>query len=312
MAIRELSFKSANGRDTVKGWVYTPISEPRAIVQLVHGFGEHSRRYIHMISAFQEAGFVVYADDHIGHGKTGVDSGTLGDPGTKGVDGYLTYLKDEKTLHDMAVKDFPGLPFFMFGHSWGSMLGRGYASLYGGDLTGLLLCGVVCQMKGCVEWAHNKDYIEHIEKTGGTQPAGEWMGRVFEGMVDRIENPATGNDWIANDPRVVADHAADPFNSFAVTDQLVFDLAEISYVIDGPDWAKKVPSKLPVYLIAGDCDPCGNYGEGLYHCANMLAENGNPVKVHAYSGYRHEIHNQREIRDEVVGGLVDFIDSVIK
>ena len=90
MAIREFTIASANGRDTLKGWVYTPLDAPKGLIQLVHGFGEHSRRYLHMIGLFQEAGYVVYADDHIGHGKTGYDSGTLGDPGTTGLDGYLT------------------------------------------------------------------------------------------------------------------------------------------------------------------------------------------------------------------------------
>ena len=99
MSIREISFPSANGRDTIKAWAYAPLGKPRAVIQLIHGFGEHSRRYLHMISAFQAAGFAVYADDHIGHGKTGYDGGTLGDPHSGG---YMTYLKDEKSLHDIA------------------------------------------------------------------------------------------------------------------------------------------------------------------------------------------------------------------
>lgn len=59
MSIREISFPSANGRDTIKAWSYSPLGKPKAIVQLIHGYGEHSRRYLHMISKFNEAGFVV-------------------------------------------------------------------------------------------------------------------------------------------------------------------------------------------------------------------------------------------------------------
>ena len=146
MSIREINFPSANGRDTIKAWAYTPLGKPRAVIQLIHGFGEHSRRYLHMISKFQAAGFVVYADDHIGHGKTGFDGGTLGDPHSGG---YMTYLRDEKYLHDIAHMAYPDLPFFVFGHSWGSMLGRAYAALYGDDIAGLMLCGLVSQFKGC-------------------------------------------------------------------------------------------------------------------------------------------------------------------
>ena len=89
MSLREISFHSANGRDTVRAWAYTPLGTPRGVIQLMHGYGEHSRRYLHMISAFNQAGFAVYADDHIGHGKTGVDNGTLGDPHSGG---FMTYL----------------------------------------------------------------------------------------------------------------------------------------------------------------------------------------------------------------------------
>ena len=71
MAFIEFQFPSANGQDTVWGWKVTPLGAPKATVQLIHGYGEHSRRYLHMALAFAEAGFAVYADDHIGHGKTG-------------------------------------------------------------------------------------------------------------------------------------------------------------------------------------------------------------------------------------------------
>ena len=121
MAVKEISFPSANGRDMVKAWAYSPLGKPKGIIQLIHGYGEHSRRYLHMILKFNEAGYVVYADDHIGHGKTGYDSGTLGDPHSGG---FMTYLKDEKALHDIAVADYPDVPYLVFGHSWGSSMNR--------------------------------------------------------------------------------------------------------------------------------------------------------------------------------------------
>ena len=72
-----------------------------------------------------------------------------------------------------------------------------------------------------------------------------------------------------------------------------------------------VPAKIPVYLISGDQDPCGNYGEGLYHVANLLARTGNKTTTRAYTGYRHEIHNELELRDEVEDGLIAFVDGVL-
>lgn len=91
----------------------------------------------------------------------------------------------------------------------------------------------------------------------------------------------------------------------------MWDLVELYHFIESREWAEKVPSAVSVYLISGDQDPCGNYGEGLYHVANLLAESGNKVSVKAYSGYRHEIHNELELRDEVEEGLVDFVNETI-
>ena len=47
--LHEVSFRSYNERDQVQGWIYVPACKPNGIVQLIHGFGEHSRRYIHMM-----------------------------------------------------------------------------------------------------------------------------------------------------------------------------------------------------------------------------------------------------------------------
>ena len=55
MAFSELQFPSANGIDTVWGWRVTPLGAPKACVQLIHGYGEHSRRYLHMALAFADA-----------------------------------------------------------------------------------------------------------------------------------------------------------------------------------------------------------------------------------------------------------------
>lgn len=61
--LHEVSFHSFNGRDEVQGWVYVPACKPKGIVQVIHGFGEHSRRYFHMIVKFMDAGYIVAADD---------------------------------------------------------------------------------------------------------------------------------------------------------------------------------------------------------------------------------------------------------
>jgi alpha-beta hydrolase superfamily lysophospholipase len=309
MALREVEFPSYNGRDTVKGWIYSPIRKSRGIVQVVHGLGEHSRRYLHLILKLNEAGFVVCADDHVGHGKTAADSGTWGDYGSKG---YITTTEDEKTLHDLALQSYSGLPYFMFGHSWGSMIARSFAAHYGALLKGLAICGTCGVMESIGPVLGELKALIAAGKGDERDP--RFVGQMFAGWTSRYENPAGPNDWISADPDVVADHAADPFNNLynAPTNQANCDLAELVGSITGLQWAEKVPKDLPVYNIAGDQDPVGNYGEGVYAVSNWLVNTGHRrVETKLYSGHRHEIHNDRDIREEVTDGIIAFINSVL-
>ena len=209
MAIHEVEFKSFNEIETVKGWIYTPIREPIGVVQIVHGYGEHSRRYLHMILTLNEAGFVVAADDHVGHGKTAYDSDNWSNWGDKG---YMTMAEDEQKLRELIKEDYGDLPYFMFGHSMGSMIARLYATEYGEELDGLILCGtseIFPEMENIVS-----ELKAEIDAGNGEQVDPDYQNRMFEWMTERMENPNTPNDWTSKDPDIVADHANDPFNNF--------------------------------------------------------------------------------------------------
>lgn len=309
MAFQEKSFKSFNQKDTIQAWIYTPIRKPRGIIQIVHGFGEHSRRYLHMILKLNEAGFVVAADDHVGHGKTAYVSGNWSDWGDKG---YMTMAEDEHTLRKIVQEQYPDLPYFMFGHSMGSMIARCYAAVYGEGIDGLILCGTsgVFPNAGSLVPVLKK----LIDEGRGEEIEPSYLGTLLSWMTERVENPATPNDWICGDPDVVADHANDPFNNFKIPPNIrsLYYFVMMMDTITGTQWAEKVPVSIPVYNIAGDQDPVGLYGEGVYAVSNWLAQTGHKVKTKVYSGYRHEIHNYRDIRDEVEDGIIDFINSIIE
>ncbi|MBR3993632.1 MAG: alpha/beta hydrolase, partial [Anaerotignum sp.] len=138
--LHEVKFLSYNGRDDVYGWIYVPAAKAKGVVQLVHGFGEHSRRYFHMIVKFMEAGYIVAADDHVGHGKTALENDTWGNWGSKGCQ---TMMEDEHTLKQLVQEKYPDIPYFMYGHSMGSIICRQFLAKYGSELTGAIICGTV-------------------------------------------------------------------------------------------------------------------------------------------------------------------------
>ena len=150
--LHEVSFKSFNERDTVYGWIYVPACEPKGIVQLIHGFGEHSRRYFHLIVRLMEAGYIVAADDHVGHGKTALENNTWGDWGNQG---FHTIMEDEHQLKALVSELYPNLPYFLYGHSMGSMIARDFMTKYGEELTGATICGTCIEARGFFYYVRN-------------------------------------------------------------------------------------------------------------------------------------------------------------
>ena len=307
--LHEISFRSTNGRDSVQAWIYVPAAKPQGVIQLVHGFGEHSRRYLHMIVKFMEAGFIVAADDHVGHGKTALVNNCWGDWGDKGPH---TMMEDEHVFMTGVKQMFPDLPYFMFGHSMGSFIARDFMAKYGDELDGVTLCGTAGEFPGLDD---SIAYLKNLVDEGKGMESDPEAGNVVMGwMFGRCdEEIKLGNEWICHDEYVQKDHAEDPFDAFTrpTSNRSFLDFCYMMQDITGPEWASKVPSDLPVYNIGGDQDPVGQYGEGVYKVSNWLIDNGNDVVTELYSGYRHEIHNYAELKDEVEDGILEFFEECI-
>ena len=302
----ELEFPSVNERDQVQSWIYVPAAEPKGIIQLVHGFGEHSRRYLHMIMKFVDAGYIVAADDHVGHGRTAMINNTWGNWGYKG---FETMAEDEHKLKELVSEKFPGLPYFIFGHSMGSVITRQFIARYGSALKGAALCGTC----GAFPLEEAKKVLEADIAAGQQDGSDAAAGQALMGwMCERCGEIKIGNEWICADPYVLIDHAKDPFDAFTrpTTNLSLLYFIEMMQDVTGTQWAEKVPKELPVYSIGGDQDPYGSYAEGLYQVSNWLISTGHKVQTRVYSGYRHEVHNYPEIRDEVEAGIIRFFNSL--
>ena len=194
--LHEITFPSSNGRDQVTGWIYVPACEPTGIVQLIHGFGEHSRRYFHLIVALMDAGYIVAANDHVGHGATAIANDTWGDWGDKGPH---TMMEDEKRFHDLVVEKYPNLPYFLFGHSMGSMIARDYCATYGSDLKGAIYCGTTGIF---LNTQIVRDKLTNAIDAGMAQESDPaFVGELMGWMFSRCEEGAKlGNEWICLDP----------------------------------------------------------------------------------------------------------------
>lgn len=305
--LHELTYPSYNERDEIQAWVYVPASKPSGIVQLIHGFGEHSRRYLHLISQLVDNDYIVVADDHVGHGKTAIVNDTWGDWGDKG---FRVMTEDEHTLTKLVKELYPDLPYFLFGHSMGSFIARDYMANYGDELDGVILCGTAGEFRGLEE--AQRDLEKALEEGKGDESNPEYLNNLLGWMIERIDNAQIGNEWISHDPYVQLDHATDPFNAFTkpINNRSLYYFTQMMDAITGEDWAKEVPTELKIMSIGGDQDPVGNYGEGVYQVSNWLANTGHNVITNLYPGYRHEIHNYKDIQDQVGYNIIAFIDDI--
>jgi len=308
MALSEITFPSHNGRDTVYGWIYRPTRPARAVVQLIHGLGEHSRRYFPLITRLLDAGFAVVADSQERHGKTAMESGIWADSGD---DGAATAVEDELTLMATARAEYPDLPYVVFGHSWGSMIARPLAARAGADLAALILCGIAAQMSGLESGVDRAALAAEPDRTA---PAtADYVATMFDGFVSRYGPDAGPTDWVARDRDVVRDHAVDPLNNFGAPMSVRFlqGFIELYDTANSDDWYAQIRAELPVLILAGDQDPVTNYGEGAYHVANKLVASGHAdVRTRVYTGFRHEVHNEPEIRDDVADEIVAHVERV--
>jgi alpha-beta hydrolase superfamily lysophospholipase len=130
------SYTSADGTP-IAAYRWDPAGPPRGAVQLTHGMGEHARRYEHVARALNEAGFVVYAQDHRGHGAS-ADPAALGDLGPGGWPG----LVDDIGLLSARIRaDHPGLPLVLLGHSMGSFAVQQYLFDHSAGADAVVLTG---------------------------------------------------------------------------------------------------------------------------------------------------------------------------
>ena len=129
----ESGFDGTEGRVFFRRW--DPPGEPRLIVQLVHGYAEHGGRYEHVAAALNNVGAVVYADDHLGHGRSDGERALITD--------FDHVVDDLHNLADIARTEYPGLPLVLVGHSMGGLLAGRFAQRWPTEIAAVAFCGAV-------------------------------------------------------------------------------------------------------------------------------------------------------------------------
>ena len=303
---QEFTFPSSDGIHAVAGVWTRPEEEPRGVVQLVHGISEHMGRYGDFARFLAEQGFAVVGHDHLGHGKTARDSSEYGWFGD--AEGWKSVVKDVRALRQRAGEEYPGLPYFLMGHSMGSFVVRGYLIYWPGTVDGAILSGTGQEPPLTV--AAGRILSDLLCRVRGPRAHSKLMDSLSVGAYNKQFKPnRTGADWISRDEAVVDAYRADPLCRFLPTVSMYHDMMVGLQMLAKPEYLRRMDANTPVYFFSGDKDPVGTSGKGVKKVAGWFKEAGvKDVTVKLYPEGRHEMLNEVN-RAEVYQDVLDWLEG---
>lgn len=130
MQHEEGTFKGV-GDLTLFWQAWLPDESPRAVLAIVHGFGEHCGRYRHLVDYLVPRGFAVYGFDLRGHGRSEGQRGAI--------NSWDEYREDVVRFLQLVRESQPDSPLFLMGHSMGGLIVSNYAVIDQSGLTGVIL-----------------------------------------------------------------------------------------------------------------------------------------------------------------------------
>ena len=297
----------SKGAGKIHACRWTPEGEPRAVVQILHGIAEFVERYDAFAEYLNSHGFLVVAEDHMGHGQS------INGDGIQGYfhGGWFTAVEDSMQLMADTRESFPDLPYILFGHSMGSFMARTILCKYPDcGITGAVICGTGWQPAFALPALIR--VVEGIcKRTGETEPNEKLQSMVFGSYNKKVEHPRTPYDWLTRDAKIVDAYIAHPLCGFTASAGLLREMLKGIYYIEQKTNLERMRKDLPVFFIAGGDDPVGPYGKGVQTCVGAFRKVGmKDVSIRIYPLCRHEILNEinrQEIFEDVLQWIVKLL-----
>lgn len=288
----EFYYKSQDGMTDIHAIKWIPDKQPTAILQIVHGMVEFVERYNEFAEFLKDKGFLVVANDHLGHGLSVIDANHYGYFDKQ--DGNGKILGDIHELRKITNEQYPDTPYFILGHSMGSFLTRQYIEKHGDGLTGAIImgtgsqpllmlntgrciCSLIAAFKG---WTYRSIFVDTM---------------AFGGYNKKFKPSRTPKDWLTKDKEIVDAYIAEPMCNFIFTLNGYYNLFYSIRDCQNKTNINKIPKNLPVLFVAGADDPVGNFGKGVRKAYKGFVKSGmNDVNLKLYDGDRHEILNETD------------------
>jgi alpha-beta hydrolase superfamily lysophospholipase len=261
-----------------------PVANPKAVIQIAHGLGEHARRYDSMVAMLNKAGFSVYADDHRGHGQTGLkqlENKQIKRLGNLGPGGMKATYKQVADFSKLIKAENPSRPLVLLGHSWGSFIAQKIINKYSDIYDAVILSGSALTMPG---YLATGDFNKVWKKIPGS----------------------TGYEWLSRDVEIQNKFVADPLTFLAAAAQVLG--VKNSLLMFGKP-SKDVRRDLPILVQVGEADPIGGeYSNKALVEAYRKKAGIEDIELYVYHEGRHEIYNELN-KDAIIDDLVTWVNQ---
>jgi acylglycerol lipase len=273
----EGTFAASDGL-TIFHQAWSPDADPKAVVLLFHGLGEHSGRYAHVALALVDRGYAVHALDHRGHGRS--------EGKRVFVKEYGEFQRDLLRFRRLVEQQHPGVPLVVLGHSMGGNLALGHVLDHHDGVHGLALSGAA------------------LAVTDDVSPALKTIAGVLAKVAPGLRPQGLDANAVSRDPAVVGAYLADPL---VYSGRVSAGLAGALFGAIDRFPARFAELRLPLLIMHGT-------GDRLVPVAGSRALEAGAVNAdvttHYYDGLFHEILNEPE-QQQVIADLLAWLDRVI-
>ena len=302
-----ISYPSSDGVNDIAAHVFSPEEgKIRGVLQIVHGMSEYFMRYKPLCEFLTGYGFAVCGNDHLGHGETAQSEDELGFFAES--DGVDIIASDVNSLSSIIKERFPSAPHVLLGHSMGSLIARYCVAIYPDITDSLIIMGTV----GPDSPARLARLASGInERLFGSYNRSAFIKAVaFGSYTSSFPKEEGGLAWLSGDESVRKAYEEDPRSGFTFTARGYYDLFDVLARVSTKKWAESIEKTLPILIVSGRQDPCGDFGRGVCKVCEMLIAAGvENTRIRIYPHSRHEILNDVE-KDEVYADILSWMTGI--
>ncbi|HRR89369.1 MAG TPA: alpha/beta hydrolase [Eubacteriales bacterium] len=286
-------------------YLWDDVKSPKGVIQLIHGMTSYALRYDEFAKELNDKGYIVFGDDHRGHGHTERDGKVLG-----GLTEFDDTVEDELAITKM-LKEKYKLPVQIFGHSYGSFITQRYIQHEDAEASGVLLSGSAYM--GGKKLVFGKLLTAITTRfLGENKPDKLLYAITFASNNKAFAEEGTDNAWLSRNVDSVKAYNADPMANFMPPSSFYYSMMRGIYRAYLKENLIKIKKDLPIFIMSGDRDPVGGNGQKVAKLFSLYKSLGlNVVGMKLYPGARHELTNDPE-KETVIADIVSFFDKNIE